>query len=186
MIIKASPTICDLSLFMAWKLQSYIRLMGWWEMVILLPDYDMNEQSRSLTIQKYLNTMQRSARVIFSISRREWEFLLLNLAHRDETENFWHLISGFETRPRKNLLQSRASRRDRDLFSSFSGFETRTRIPLMWSRFLRREREFWEVKNIYNAQLYIYFLFSHFDVTQSFSPSPYVVIFLTLAINALK
>ena len=31
-----------------------------------------------------------------------------------------------------------------------------------------------------------YFLFSHFDVTQSFSPSPYVVIFLTLAINACK
>ena len=142
MIIKASPTICDLSLFMAWKLQSYIRLMGWWEMVILLPDYDMNEQSRSLTIQKYLNTMQRSARVIFSISRREWEFLLLNLAHRDETENFWHLISYFETRQRKNVLQSRASRsRSRFIINILrlrdesensldliSVFKTRTRI----------------------------------------------------------
>ena len=84
----------------------------------------------------------RSARVIFSFSRWEWEFLLFNLAHRDKTENFWHLISGFETRPRKNLLQSQASRRDRDLLSSFSGFETRTRILLIWSRFSRREREF--------------------------------------------
>ena len=71
---------------------------------------------------------QWSARVVFSISRREWEFLRFNLVHRDETENSWHLLSGFETRPRKNLLQSRASRRDRDLLSSFSGFETRTRI----------------------------------------------------------
>ena len=77
------------------------------------------------------SSKQRSARVIFSFSRLEWEFLWFNLAHQDETENFWHLISGFETRPRKNLLQSRASRRDRDLLSSFSGFETRTRIPLI-------------------------------------------------------
>ena len=65
MIIKVSPTICDLCLFMAWKLQRkqsllrlHIRLMGWWEKVILLPDYDMNELSRSLTILKYLNTMR--------------------------------------------------------------------------------------------------------------------------------
>ena len=91
---------------------------------------------------KYLNTMQRSARVIFSISRREWEFLLLNLAHWDETENFWHLISVSETRQRKNLLQSQASRRDQDLSSSLSGFKTRTIITLIYSRFLRREREF--------------------------------------------
>ena len=82
---------------------------------------------------------------VFSISRREWEFLLFNLVHRDETENSWHLLSGFETRPRKNFLQSQASRRDRDLLSSLSGFETRTRIPLIWSRFSRRDREFWKL-----------------------------------------
>ena len=67
-----------------------------------------------------------STRVTFSTLRREWEFLLFNLAHRDETRIFWHLISGFETRSRKILLQSRSSRRDRDLLSSFSGFKTRT------------------------------------------------------------
>ena len=60
---------------------------------------------------------QRSARVVFSIPRREWEFLRFNLVHRDETENSWRLLSGFETRQRKNFLQSRASRRDRDLLS---------------------------------------------------------------------
>ena len=85
---------------------------------------------------------QRSTRVTFSTSWREWEFLLFNLAHWDETRIFWHLISGFETRSRKILLQSRSLRRHQDLLSSFSGFETRERIPLIWSRFSRREREF--------------------------------------------
>ena len=78
---------------------------------------------------------QRSARVVFSISRREWEFLGFNLVHRDETENSWRLLSGFETRPSKNCLQSWAARRDRDLSSSLSGFGTRTRISLIWSCF---------------------------------------------------
>ena len=96
---------------------------------------------------------QRSARVIFSISRREWEFLLLDLAHRDETKNFGHLISCFETRPRKKFLQSRASRRDRDLLSSLSDFETRTRIPLIWSRFSRRDREFWNLPSFHEIRL---------------------------------
>ena len=64
---------------------------------------------------------------------------------RDENENFSDSISHIETRPRisdtqsqasrpgreKNLLQSMASRRDRDLLSSPSGFETRTRISLI-------------------------------------------------------
>ena len=45
-------------------------------------------------------------------------------------ENLWHLISGFETRPRKMSFQSQASRRDRDLLSSISDFETRTRIEI--------------------------------------------------------
>ena len=85
---------------------------------------------------------QRSTRVTFSTSRREWEFLLFNLAHRDETRIFWHLISGFETRSRKILLQSRSTRRERDLLFSFSGFEMRTRIFLIWSQFSRQEREF--------------------------------------------
>ena len=83
------------------------------------------------------NTNQWSARVV-SISRREWEFFQFNLVHRDETENSWHLLSGFETRPRKNFLQSQASRRDRDLLSLLSGIETRMRIPLILSWFSRR------------------------------------------------
>ena len=92
--------------------------------------------------QTWEGLYQRSTRVTFSTSRREWEFLLFNLVHRDETRIFWHLISGFETRSRKILLQSQASRRDRDLLSSFSGFETRTRILLIWSHFSSWEREF--------------------------------------------
>ena len=96
---------------------------------------------------------QWSARVVFSISRREWEFLRFNLVHRDETENSWNLLSGFETRPRKNFLQSWASRRDRDLLSSLSDFETRTRIPLIWSRFSRRDREFWNLPSFPEIRL---------------------------------
>ena len=104
---------------------------------------------------------QRSTRVTFSTSRREWEFLLFNLAHRDETRIFWHLISGFEKRSKKILLQSQASRRDRDLLSSFSGFETRSRILLIWSQFSRREWEF-QVANLpwmtWTAALVIFLL----------------------------
>ena len=44
------------------------------------------------------------------------EFLTLNLRLRDETE--------------KNVIQSQASRRDRDLLFSISDFETRTRIEI--------------------------------------------------------
>ena len=43
-----------------------------------------------------MDVIQRSTRVTFSTLRREWEFLLFNLAHRDETRIFWHLIAGFE------------------------------------------------------------------------------------------
>ena len=142
MIIKASPTICDLSLFMAWKLQSYIRLMGWWEMVILLPDYDMNEQSRSLTIQKYLNTMQRSARVIFfnletrmrisptqsCTSRRDREFLTLNLRLRDETEKKSPPILSIETRSKFIIFILRLRDENENSLDLISVFETRTRI----------------------------------------------------------
>ena len=114
--------------------------------------------SRSFPLLKIQPTLkiisnQWSARVVFSISRREWEFLRFNLVHRDETENSWHLLSGFETRPRKNFLQSRASRRDRDLLSSLSDFETRTRIPLIWSRFSRRDREFWNLPSFPEIRL---------------------------------
>ena len=55
-----------------------------------------------------MSSKQRSTRVSFSTSRREWEFLLFNLPYRYETRIFWHLISGFETRSRKILLQSQA------------------------------------------------------------------------------
>ena len=93
-------------------------------------------------LSKLLPQTRGQRESFFLISRREWEILLLNLAHRDETESFWHLISCFETRPRKNVLQSGVPRWDRDLSSTFSGFETRSRIPLIWSQFSWREREF--------------------------------------------
>ena len=92
-----------------------------WE---VLQEVLMDLKSMLYALDKLL-LLQRSARVVFSSSRRE--FLWFNLAHRDETENFWHLISGFETRPRKisfNLghrdeikiycLHSQASRRERE------------------------------------------------------------------------
>ena len=117
-----------------------------------LYDHYINKKmvQRHICCATWLSTKKRpprqwSARVVFSISRREREFLRFNLVHRDETENSWHLLSSFETRPRKNFLQSRASRQDRDLLSSLSDLETRTRIPLIWSRFSRRDREFWNL-----------------------------------------
>ena len=113
----------------------------------------MEELSHKLTNFREQSLMQWSARVVFSISRREWEFLWFNLVHRDETESSWHLLSGFETRPRKNFLQSRASRQVRDLLSSLSDFETRTRIPLIWSRFSRRDREFWNLPSFPEIRL---------------------------------
>ena len=71
---------------------------------------------------------QWSARVVFSISRREWEFLRFNLVHRDETENSWHLLSGFETRLRK--------------YSSNLGHRDEIEIYYLHSQTSRREREF--------------------------------------------
>ena len=109
--------------------------------------------SQASLFASFKSWYQRSTRVTFSTSRREWEFLLFNIAHRDQTRLFWHLISGFETRPRKKFLQSRASRRDRDLLSSLSDFETRTRIPLIWSRFSRRDREFWNLPSFPEIRL---------------------------------
>ena len=71
--------------------------------------------------------MQRSARSIFQLSRREREFLIFNLAHRDETENFCHLISCFETRPRIISFNLRHRDEIENFHDLFSVFETRTR-----------------------------------------------------------
>ena len=97
----------------------------------------------------HVSSRQWSARVVFSISRREWEFL--------------RSISFIETRPRIPDTYSQASRRDpdkissnlrhRDLLSSLSGFETRTRIPLIWSRFSRWDREFWKLPSFPEIRL---------------------------------
>ena len=70
---------------------------------------------------------QRLARSIYSISRRE--FLLFNLTHRDDTRIF-DTQSQALRQDRENVLQSQASRRDRDLLSSISDFEIRTRIKI--------------------------------------------------------
>ena len=63
-----------------------------------------------------LETRMRVFLIHSRTSRRDREFLTLNLRLRDETE--------------KNVIQSQASRRDRDLLSSISDFETRTRIEI--------------------------------------------------------
>ena len=140
---------------------------------------------------KYLNTMQRSARVIFSISRREWEFLLLNLVHRDETENFWHLISCFETRPRKNVLQSRVSWRDREFPWSDLGFRDKIDnsidlISVFETRMRILKVAIFPWIHAWKASLYkrqgstFCLMFSHFEVSQLCSPSGYIVIFQLL------
>ena len=66
-------------------------------------------------------------RRIYSISRRE--FLLFNLTHRDETRIF-DTQSQALRQDRENVLQSQASRRDRDLLSSITDSEIRTRIKI--------------------------------------------------------
>ena len=66
-------------------------------------------------------------RRIYSISRRE--FLLFNLTNRDETRIF-DTQSQALRQDRENVLQSQASRRDRDLLSSITDFEIRTRIKI--------------------------------------------------------
>ena len=76
---------------------------------------------------KHPNVYQRSARSIFQLSRREREFLIFNLAHRDETENFCHLISCFETRPRIISFNLRHRDEIENFHDLFSVFETRTR-----------------------------------------------------------
>ncbi len=98
------------------------------------PNDTKRHQQTSPDTQKG-RSRQRSARSIFQLSRREREFLIFNLAHRDETENFCHLISCFETRPRIisfNLShrdeigiyfsQSQTTRREREFLKSFLSF----------------------------------------------------------------
>ena len=87
--------------------------------------------SQASLFASFKSWYQRSTRVTFSTSRREWEFFLFNLAHWDKTTIFWHLISGFETRSRKifsNLghrdeiknyyLRFQAPRQEREFFWS--------------------------------------------------------------------
>ena len=99
-----------------------------------------NEGNCKVSQKKPFCGLKRCPKVHISPNQRSIQFRTLRW-----DEKFWHLISGFETRPRKKFLQSRASRRDRDLLSSLSGIETRTRIPLIWSRFSRWDREFWNL-----------------------------------------
>ena len=63
--------------------------------------------------------------------RQDDNFLTLNLGLRDEIKKKSTVISSTRQSIQSNPIQSRASRRDRDLLSSFSGSETRTRI--LWS-----------------------------------------------------
>ena len=75
-------------------------------------------------------TVQSITRCQFQLSRRDRECLPFSLMLRDEIENFFPLVSCFETRSRISSLRSHASRRDREFLSSFSCFETRPRRML--------------------------------------------------------
>ena len=75
-------------------------------------------------------SQQSITRCQFQLSRRDRECLPFSLMLRDEIENFFPLVSCFETRSRISSLRSHASRRDREFLSSFSCFETRPRRML--------------------------------------------------------
>ena len=88
-----------------------------------------------------LSTLAKIAKIRSSFeviqSRAESENFSYSISHIETRQEFWHLISGFKTRPRK-ILQSLALWRDQDLLSSFLNFETRMRIEnktiptIMW------------------------------------------------------
>ena len=94
------------------------------------------------------------SRSLFNLSISEVSIFLLGLSHYVfapvvTESHFFNL----ETRMRVSPIQSRSSRRDRDLSSSLSDFETRTRIPLIWSHFSRRDREFWKLPSFPEIRL---------------------------------
>ena len=78
------------------------------------------------TVHNQLN--QRSARVVFSILRQEWEFLTLNLRLRDETEKKHPPLSGIETRSRSIIFILRFRDENENSLDLISFFETRPRI----------------------------------------------------------
>ena len=80
--------------------------------------FTLSKLHSSVWREAYSNSRDGNEKFYISIScsRREWEFLSLNLVLRDENENF--------------IFQSRASRREREFYFSISGFETRTRIEI--------------------------------------------------------
>ena len=61
---------------------------------------------------------------------------------RDEIENFFLLVSCFETRSRISTFQSHASRRNREFLSSLSCFETRPR------RMFKKMHFCWEMASL--------------------------------------
>ena len=101
-------------------------------------------------------------RSIYSISRRE--FLLFNLTHRDETRIF-DTQSQALRQDRENVLQSQASRRDRDLLSSITDFEIRTRIKIKTNLariLVKMIFFFWPISYICKCRIHIIIHFSYF------------------------
>ena len=77
---------------------------------------------KSLNVSRQV--LQSITRCQFQLSRRDRECLPFSLMLRDEIENFFPLVSCFETRSRISSIWSHASRRDREFLSSFSCFKT--------------------------------------------------------------
>ena len=84
---------------------------------------------------------QSIARCIFQLSRRDREFLPFSLMLRDEIENFFLSVSGFETRSRFFSFQSQASRRDREFLSLNLVIRDENENFFYESQTSRRERE---------------------------------------------
>ena len=80
--------------------------------------------SQASLFASFKSWYQRSTRVTFSTSRREWEFFLFNLAHWDKTTIFWHF------------------RRDQEKIFSNLGHRDEIEIYYLRSQAPRQEREF--------------------------------------------
>ena len=94
-------------------------------------------------------TWEVDARSIFSISRREWEYFLFQHRTRRRDENFWHSISGFKTRSKKNSFRFETTSRNRNTFLMVE----REKLKLILTRIPGIENSHWALPYItWNAK----------------------------------
>ena len=114
-----------------------------------------------------LETRMRISPIQSRTSRRDREFMTLNLRLRDKTEKKSPPILGIVTRSRFIISILRLPDENESFLDMISGFETGARIL--------------KVAICSALQSTICLMFSHFEVTQSCSLSAYAVIFTTVA-----